>query len=245
MRPLLLSILGIDIYAYPFFLGLACGLGHQITIYLFEKKKKETKEFNFFFPQVLLWSWLGAKLGWLFFSSNEGLGQYLGSSHFWLGGGLVFYGGLLFSLLFIFIYSSILKKFNPKDLYYLLPGLAFGHAVGRIGCFFSGCCFGKVCNLPIAISLQGVLRHPVQLYEAMSLLILGVFFLFRINKERAKKEDLFLYLIFYSIIRFIIEFFRGDSIRGIHYLGVSTSQLIALGLIIFSFIFYKSFFREA
>jgi len=96
-----------------------------------------------------------------------------------------------------------------------ITALPLGHAVGRVGCFLNGCCFGKVSTLPWAVHLHGADRQPVQLYEALLnfclyLILLKIYF--------SKTRDgvvLAGYLMSYSVIRFVLEFFRGDERAGL------------------------------
>ncbi len=145
------------------------------------------------------------------------------NSNFWLGGGFVylggFLGGSLFSLLFI-----ISQKLPIKTFEFSITPLVLGHALGRLGCFLAGCCFGTETNLPWSVHLHQAERHPVQIYEAFLLLILAWFL------EKKSKEKLIHYLAGYGFIRFILEYFRGDEIRG-YYSFISTSQWISLAMI--------------
>ena len=213
-------------------MGLAWGVGYYLTQFLFDKNKEDSSGLLKLFFGIFLFAWVGAKVFFLLFSSQHKIYQYLYADYFWLGGGFVFYGGLIFGLLFYLLYSLVFKKFNFKKSYLLIPGLIFGHAVGRIGCFLTGCCFGSQCNLPWAIKMDGEYRHPVQLYEAFALFALGYLSLKWIQKKKSNLYVVTNYLLVYSLVRFIIEYFRGDEIRGVFWLSLSTSQLISLGLFI-------------
>lgn len=232
MLPVLFNSSFFTLYSYPLFMGLAWGVGYYLTQYLFDKYKEDSSTLFKLFLGVFVSSWIGAKLFFLFFSSQHKIYQYLYADYFWLGGGFVFYGGLIFGLLFYLFYSIYLKKFNFKKSYLLVPGLIFGHAIGRVGCFLTGCCYGTQCDLPWAMTLEGISRHPVQLYEAISLFILGFFSLRWIQKKCTNLTVVTNYLIIYAVIRFITEYYRGDEIRGIFWLSLSTSQLISLGILV-------------
>lgn len=109
---------------------------------------------------------------------------------------------------------------------------------GRIGCFCSGCCYGMEYNgfghivfsntpyAPIGVSL-----FPSQLVEAFLNLIIFMVLAFLYKKYSNSYKIVSLYLILYSIVRFILEFFRGDAIRGFLF-GISTSQWISIVLFI-------------
>ena len=123
------------------------------------------------------------------------------------------------------------------------PGIALGHVVGRLGCLFAGCCFGRETSVPWAITFHseyardnvgtpfGIPLHPTQLYEAgAELLILGIL-LFTEKKGRPYPGRTFWsYMLLYGISRFIIEFYRGD-VRGtvpVLSMLLSTSQFVSL-----------------
>jgi phosphatidylglycerol:prolipoprotein diacylglycerol transferase len=121
------------------------------------------------------------------------------------------------------------------------PAIALGHVVGRLGCYFAGCCYGRPTSLPWGITFHdpfaasyvgtplGVPLHPTQLYEAgAELLILGVL-LFAEKKGRPFAGRTFwAYMLLYAVSRFVIEIFRGDE-RGM-IIGLSTSQFISVVL---------------
>jgi len=156
-------------------------------------------------------------------------------------GGNVFYGGLLGGILA----AIIIINRRPQYKYlldFITPSIPLFHFFGRIGCFFAGCCFGIESLFGITFhhsiveEANGVNRFPVQLLEAFVNLILFILLdIFR-RKIYFKNNLIYVYLLFYSTARFFIEFFRGDSYRGIFFI-FSTSQIISI--IIFSFILIK------
>jgi phosphatidylglycerol:prolipoprotein diacylglycerol transferase len=119
-------------------MGLAWGFGYFFTIDLLEKYQVPKKGFSLLYLGIFLFSWIGAKLFFLVFSSGPKIYQYIYANYFWLGGGFVFYGGLVFGLIYFFLYTLLLKKFSIKYSKFLIPGLVFGHAIGRVGCFLAG-----------------------------------------------------------------------------------------------------------
>jgi phosphatidylglycerol:prolipoprotein diacylglycerol transferase len=158
-------------------------------------------------------------------------------------GGLVFYGGLLTAIPFGFWYVWKQKMPLWKIADIMAPSIALAHAFGRIGCFFAGCCYGAVCNGPLCVTFHdahslaplGVPLIPTQLLEAG-----GEFIIFGILTVlwRHRKFDgqlFWRYPIFYAVLRFVIEFFRGDTDRGLYFNGaISTSQIIAVFMFGFS-----------
>jgi phosphatidylglycerol:prolipoprotein diacylglycerol transferase len=153
--------------------------------------------------------------------------------------GGVFYGGLIVavSVALWYIRRVGLPLWTTCDAF--APGIALGHVVGRMGCFFAGCCYGKPTSLPWAVTFTdpfaqanvgtplNVPLHPTQLYEAGAELLILIVLLATERKGRPYAGRTFwFYMLLYAISRFIIEFFRGDD-RG--NVGIfSTSQFISL-----------------
>jgi len=155
--------------------------------------------------------------------------------------GGVFYGGLILAVTVAlwYIRKIGLPLWTTCDVF--APGIALGHVVGRFGCLFAGCCFGKPTTKPWGITFTdpfaaanvgtplGVPLHPTQLYEAGAELVILFVLLWTERKGRPFAGRTFwLYMLLYAISRFIIEFFRGDE-RGT--VGMfSTSQFISIVL---------------
>ncbi len=155
--------------------------------------------------------------------------------------GIVFYGGLLGGVAGAWWYS---KKAHFNICEYLdavAPAIPLFHTFGRIGCLASGCCYGIECewglyhSKALVAAANGVKRFPVQLLEAglnLALcIVLVVLFCLFWQKWRAG-TFIRIYFGTYAIIRFCDEFLRGDTYRGI-WLGLSTSQWISLGIMVF------------
>jgi phosphatidylglycerol:prolipoprotein diacylglycerol transferase len=224
-------------------MGLAWGFGYFFTNSIFEKYNLDVSKIKSLFIGLFLSSWIGAKVFFLWFSSGPKIYQYIYANYFWLGGGFVFYGGLIFGLLFYFIWSVSLKKFEFRNSKYLLPGLIFGHAIGRVGCLLTGCCYGAKTNSFFSIYIQNEHRIPVQGFEALSLFIIGFVILKMLKDQKPNQFIIQSYLISYSIIRFFLEYFRGDEIRGVFFENTSTSQLISI-LIIITILIKKLFLKS-
>ncbi|MBQ3352171.1 prolipoprotein diacylglyceryl transferase [Candidatus Saccharibacteria bacterium] len=156
-------------------------------------------------------------------------------------GGQVFYGGLLGGLLAAYIYLKKTKKDVALYAYIITPFIPLFHGLGRIGCFLAGCCYGVEMENGIVFhnssipAANGVPRLPIQLIEALCNFALFGVLLYLQKKGKCKKTLLYIYLLSYSVIRFVDEFFRGDSYRG--FVGpVSTSQFISILIFIFTII---------
>ena len=156
-----------------------------------------------------------------------------------LQAGGVFYGGLLAALAVAVWYmrKTQLPALLTADVF--APGIALGHAIGRLGCFAAGCCWGVECRLPWAVrfsdpasqlprGLLGVPLHPTQLYESFAeFLIFGILY-WRIGKPHSAGTIISLYLMLYSTARFVIEFFRFHEQGNLWGGPLDTSQWLSI-----------------
>ena len=152
-------------------------------------------------------------------------------------GGFVFYGGVFGGLFFLRLYTRKYRLPYMKTLEALIPSVPLIHAIGRVGCFFAGCCYGMPAAAPWGVTFRlgsaapaGVSLLPVQLYETGLNLILFVILLLYGKKRPAEGKLLGCYLVGYACLRFFLEFFRYDAARGMLF-GLSTSQWISLLLL--------------
>lgn len=171
-----------------------------------------------------------------------------------LQSGFVFYGGLIGGLIALVLYCVVCKVNLRPYISVAATVVPLGHAFGRVGCFFAGCCYGIPYDGWLSHTythadnptegLLGVPRFPVQLLEACCLLILFAVLLYVFLKKPNSFASTVAYIIGYSILRFCLEFLRGDKERG-GFLGVSTSQwisiLLVIGLIIAVIIYHKKY----
>lgn len=138
----------------------------------------------------------------------------------------VYYGTPLCVAAVLFLYDRYYKLPHGDTFSVSMPGLALFHVIGRAGCYLAGCCYGIESSLGF-LYVNGVRRFPVQLVE--SLCNLGLFFLLYYTAwyKNRRDEVLLLYFLGYGVIRFLLEFLRGDTGR-LFWIGLSESQWIAL-----------------
>ena len=151
--------------------------------------------------------------------------------------GAVFYGGLLGALLSIKLYCRKYSVDFVSVSMIIAAGAPLFHFFGRLGCFCAGCCYGIEASWGVAFTVSigapnGVTLIPVQLFEAAANLLIFIFIVFFQRYSKHPDRSLSIYLVSYAACRFTLEFFRGDLVRGIYY-GLSTSQWISLGVLIF------------
>ena len=162
-------------------------------------------------------------------------------------GGLMFYGGFILSFVIFFVWCFV-KRENPLKLADLLAAvIPLGHAFGRIGCFFYGCCYGRDsdcwCAVTFPMGSPSWYEHgrlmvsvlPTQLFEAAALLVLFGFLMLIWRKTRGTRHEaqgtiLGVYLVGYAVIRFGIEILRGDPRAAVG--PFSISQAISIGMVI-------------
>jgi len=162
-----------------------------------------------------------------------------------MSGSSTFIGGLIFSVLFIILFTSLVKLKTTLVLELLVPFLIVAHFFGRIGCFLGGCCYGKPTEsflgvkypenaLPYQINpeIVGMDLHPTQLYESFALLL--IYFVIR-----NKSNKVSFYLILYGIVRFIIEFFRNDPRGSFLTDFMSPSQELSLLFVLAGILYFK------
>lgn len=155
----------------------------------------------------------------------------------WLsrGGGAVFFGAVPGGALAAMAAGRFFRLDWLRVLDLAIPGLAAGHALGRLGCLLGGCCYGRAFDGAWAVlythplapgAHPGVPRHPAPLYEAVGLLALGAVFALSPPRRAGDGSRALAYLAAYAALRIAVEGFRGDAVRGV-WLGASTSQIVA------------------
>lgn len=152
--------------------------------------------------------------------------------HYLFNGGIVFYGGLFGVIIGISIVSKFKKWKIISYLDFFAPAFPLFHFFARIGCILSGCCYGIPWTWGIIIQGENIVRFPVQFIESICNLFIFIFIEIYDYKTNGYKNNLAIYLCSYATCRFILEFFRGDNIRGIWFLGLSTAQYISLIILV-------------
>ncbi len=195
---------------------------------------------------LLLSAIVGAKLfmiidNWSYYAAD--LSRLFSLSALRAGG--VFYGGLLAAIGVAYYYTrrNSMPWIATADM--MVPGLAVGHGIGRLGCFAAGCCWGRETDVAWAVVFTNphahdftgvplnVALHPTQLYEALGTLALGGLLLWLYIRSFRPGTVLAAYLVLYSSFRFAVEFFRDDGARPFIYGDtISATQWVAVGLVV-------------
>ncbi len=240
MHPVLIRIGPLAIHTYGVLVASGFLLGLALAVRQAMKEGISPERIIDIGFYVILSAIAGSRLFFVAINAGHYIQHPLDIFKIWEGG-LVFYGGLISALPVAIWY---IKKHN-LDLWSIAdifaPSLAIGHALGRLGCFFAGCCYGKPSHLPWAVTYTdpeclartGIPLHPTQLYESLGE-FLNFLILITLRRHRSFKGQLFwTYILLYSALRFTVEFFRGDEARGYIFSVFSISQGISvvMGLI--------------
>jgi phosphatidylglycerol---prolipoprotein diacylglyceryl transferase len=241
MFPKLITIGSFSIPTYGFLVALGVLLALLVTIRLAKRAKLPVEPVTNLAVYCALAGLAGAKLFMILFD----LGSYLdGSRKLFsmdtLQAAGVFQGGFLLALITAVLYMrhNHLPALAASDVF--APGIALGQAIGRLGCLAAGCCWGRECHLPWAITFNnpqaetgvplGIPLHPTQVYESLADALIFVILYRMITKPHADGAILGWYLTLYSTARFGIEFFRVHE-QGLH-MGLSLTQWISLGTLV-------------
>ena len=251
MYPILIEFGFFKIFTY----GLLVATGFFAAIlFASSRAKKENLD-----PQkvldlcfyIMVSALLGARLLYVVVEYQYFLANPLEIFMFWKGG-LVFYGGLILGVLVSLWYlqRSNMPVWKTADL--LAPSIALGQSIGRWGCLFAGCCYGKKTDVawgvsfadPRSLAPLGVTLHPTQIYLSLNALIIFVFLLWLNKRKVFDGQLLWSYGILYSIGRFVIEYFRGDD-RGFPIEQVfSTSQFVGVIVFVLSAFMLLTLYRK-
>ena len=240
MYPILIEFGFFKIFTY----GLLVATGFLVAILLAssraEKEGLDSQKVLDLCFYVMVSALLGARLLYVIVEYRYFLDSPLEIFKFWKGG-LVFYGGLILGVLISLWYlkRNQMPMWKTADL--LAPSIALGQLIGRWGCFFAGCCYGKKTDVdwgitftdPRSLAPLEISLHPTQVYLSLNAVFIFIFLMWLSKRKVFDGQILWSYGILYSIGRFAIEYFRGDD-RGFPVEQVlSTSQFV--GVFVFSF----------
>lgn len=236
MHPILFEIGNFKIYSY----GVMVAIGFLVAVYF---ASREAQRIGIASQQIfdlglytLIFGIVGARLLHVFLELRYYMSRPLDIIMI-NRGGLAFHGGLLTGIIgaWLFIKKNKMPLWKTADV--IIPYVALGQAIGRIGCLLNGCCYGTPTSLIIGIRLPGhVFRlHPTQLYSSILLFLMFIVLEKIYRKKRFDGTVFFFYLIIFSFGRFFMDFLRGDL--KIVFLSLKISQLISIGIFFASLIF--------
>ena len=238
MDPILLEVGNFSLRWY----GVMAAAGFLLALYLFQANRYKAALNSDQVTNILMLAMIcgivGARIfyvvqNWNFYRANPAAIIRIDQ------GGLVFYGGFLLAVAAVIWYvRKVCKADVLRVLDAISPALAAAHALGRIGCFFNGCCYGKPAEIFWAFAYApgtepfkrygSLPLHPVQIYEAILNIILAavLFYLVRHSKRGVPMAG---YILAYGVLRFVDEFFRGDHSDFLQ--GFTPAQVIGFAMI--------------
>jgi phosphatidylglycerol:prolipoprotein diacylglycerol transferase len=241
MHPILFEIRGFPVYTYGLLLAAAYLLGLQFALVRARTRGLDPNRVMDLGIWIIVSALVGAKLLLLVVEFDK-FGTNPAELLNLVRSGGVFYGGLIAAVVVALWYLKRhrMPMWTVTDVF--APGIALGHVIGRLGCFFAGCCFGRPTNVPWAVTFHnefaarnvgtplGIPIHPTQVYEAGAELLILILLLATERRGRPFPGRTFWgYMLLYGISRFVIEFYRNDP-RGM--VGsFSTSQFVSLLLV--------------
>lgn len=236
MSPIAFHLGDRPVYWYGIFMALAfmSAMTHWFLVGKGEGRPKG------FWSDMAFWIMVGGILG-------SRIGYILGNLAYFVQnpvsvvrideGGLVFYGGLLGCVVVVIALAMRQRETIWSMADFAIAPLPLGHALGRIGCFLNGCCYGSETACAVGVEMQGAVRHPVQLYEAILNAGLYILLLVIYRRKRRDGEVLMVYCLAYPLMRFMIEFMRGDERWRM--LNLTSAQLVSIGLLACGLLLWK------
>jgi phosphatidylglycerol---prolipoprotein diacylglyceryl transferase len=241
VHPILFHLGSLPVHSYGVMIALAF-LSGLWTATLRARREKISGEI---IADVTLWIMVGAILGaravyvatyW----KDEFAGQPLSEIFAIWHGGLVYYGGLIGAIIAGAIYLHWKKMPLWKIADVMAPSIALGSVFGRIGCLLNGCCYGRACDLPWAISFPAdnplhpptTPVHPTEIYDALLNLVLYFFLAWLFRRKKFDGQIFATYLICYAVTRSFVEYFRGDYNDAHQHFGLTPAQLVSVPIFI-------------
>lgn len=234
-----LSIFQFDIPMYGLLTMIGILVSVLFCVYRATCQKLKVDDLIYALSYAFVGGIIGAKLLYLilnisdFWIYSSVIFASIKSFSLYLSSGFIFYGGLFGVFIGFFLYG---KEFHIDMKPYLIaciPAIPLFHIFGRMACYSSGCCYGVEMQPPLGMiyhsdiaAITDTYRFPVQLLEAFSNMLIFIFLLIKTRNTTNYRVPLGWYLVLYAMLRFILEFYRGDDIRGI--LLLSTSQWISI-----------------
>ena len=250
MFPTLIEIFGIPVSTY----GILVAIGMIVAYFLFLRLSKREglnpDSVEFVFIVTVLSGLVGSRIAFVI-EHPEFVESFLDIFAIWKGG-VSFYGGFI-GAVFGFLLSVRIKSLPFwKSADAAAPSLVLGHAIGRLGCFSAGCCYGRPVpgadNLSVGIHFvkdfpffylvfpqgstapPGIALYPTQLLEAAGNLLIFIVLLLLYRKKTFDGEVIALYAILYGSLRFALEFYRGVT-PPIEAIGLTWNQLVSIALV--------------
>lgn len=252
MKPLLfrIPVLGIPIYGFGAMLIVAVSLGLLLAVWRSRREKLDPNLILDLSSWIIIGGLVGARLLYVMEYWGETITNAREIMHVWEGG-IAFYGSVIGAAAAFFLFRVFREFPVLATLDAIAPSIALGIAMGRIGCFLNGCCYGELCPIPwlavrfpkespawLAQRAQGLIArnapwslpiHPTQLYSAVDGLIILMLLSAYYPIRRRDGEVIGLLMLTYPITRFMVDRLRDDE-TGLLF-GMTSAQMISIMLL--------------
>lgn len=232
MHPVLFDFGFFKVYAF----GAIVATAFLVGALWFMRRAKAAGESPDLFFEAAFWLMLaglvGGKLFYFIFFPAAFLADPLAA--LLSTGGLVWYGGMLFGIIAAVVFVRVKKLSFQKFGDLLAPPAALGLGIGRLGCLMAGCCYGAVTGLPWGIRYpHGHVTfpehvHPSPLYESFAMILVAGLLAWVDRHKRFEGLTGWMFVVLYGIVRFVLEYYRGDRLVWIEALNLSASQVFSL-----------------
>lgn len=239
MHPILFHIGSLEVRSYGVMIVIGFALAVWWSMRVAPRYGVEAEQILDFVLLTALAGVLGARLVYVLLDWGSFAGEPLRALYFWEGGlsfhGAVIGGGLAVALL---ARRKGIPFLRLADV--LAPGVALAYAIGRIGCFLGGCCYGVPTDLPWACSFQDPFHphvhtppsHPTQIYASLSNLLIFALLARMQNPPHPEGKVFWAYLALYGVYRFIVEFWRIGATSTVLALGLSDAQWVSMLMVL-------------
>jgi phosphatidylglycerol:prolipoprotein diacylglycerol transferase len=237
--PDLISIGPFTIHTYGFFVALGFAVGIWTAIKVGKHERVPPQQVMDMAFVMIVCAIVGSRLFYVLINFSYYKAHPLDIIKLWQGG-LVFSGGLVATAAAMLWYLKRhqLSFWSTGDLW--APSLAIGQAIGRIGCFMAGCCYGQPTDIswgvvfshPKSLAPLNIPLYPTQLFEAFSGILIFFVLLFLSGKRKFSGQVFLWYVILHSTARLFVERFRGDERGLIPGTEMTATQLLATILLV-------------
>lgn len=242
MHPVLISFGRLNVYSWGFMLAVAVIIAIFGLRKMFKEEGYDPDSVIDLVIILVVAGVLGSRVAYIvLYQWQEFITNPWAVLSFANGGfsGLVWYGAFLLTVpLFIwFVKRRGYQMWNVLDM--LAPFVALGYAIVRIGCFLNGCCYGEITHSALGVvfpAVDGLARYPTQLFSSGLNFILFIGLIYYYPRRTFSGQIFILYLMGYSIYRFIVEYYR-DSL--INFGPFTMGQVVTLGLFILALFLYN------
>lgn len=244
MYPVLIRIYGIPIFSYGFFLALAFFVCLILILRRSVSKNILPHLILDLYIYIIISGIIGARLLYVVLNLDYYIMHPI-EVILLNKGGLVFYGGFVSALItgILFAKRHKLQILDMADLFIMY--LPVGQAIGRIGCFLNGCCYGRPAKSIFGVQFpeysfpakqfgQDVLVHPVQIYSSLADIIIFLILAISSKYKKFSGQVVLYYMILYGLGRFFLEYFRVDNPEVFY--GLNLPQIISIFIILIALI---------